>query len=302
MNLTGPILVFGASGQVGRALLKILGHHGIGFFSSQADFKNFSTLFDLLKKSSPSAVINAAAYTAVDLAETHESLATEINGKTPGLIAQWCTQEQIPFIHYSTDYVFSGEGSHPWQENSPVGPLNAYGRSKLEGEIQVQSAGGNFLIFRTSWVYDGIGKNFLTTMLKLGKSKKTLEIVNDQWGAPTYAGHLAQATLQCLSSALLSNSFPSGIYHLCNDGETNWLNFAHTIFQMATQKGLPLVIEQVYGISSSDYPTPAKRPLNSRLNLDKTQNTLGVRLPHWKVGLKECLESIGGNSNESHSS
>lgn len=286
-------LVFGAKGQVGSALTKLLGSGRVlALDYPEVDFAKPETLGKLLDEIQPRHIINAAAYTAVDQAESEEPLATLINADAPGALAQWCSKYQIPFVHYSTDYVFDGSGNSPWKETSPTAPKNAYGRSKLAGEQLVQLAGGKFIIFRTSWVYDATGKNFLKTMLRLGKEREFLRVVNDQCGAPTYAPHLARGTLRALEFAVQQKTFPSGIYHLCNSGVTHWCEFAEMIFKHAKNKGLPLRIHKVEPITTDAYPTPAKRPLNSRLDLEKAKSVLQVVLPPWQEGLQECMELI----------
>ncbi len=286
------ILVLGSTGQVGSALLKLLGPRGLGLDRSQANLENPDSILPLLNQIQPAVVINAAAYTAVDLAEKNSELAMKINGDAPGVLAQWCSQNKIPFIHYSTDYVYSGDGENPWNEEDPVAPLNVYGLSKLKGEQNIQALGDAYWIFRTSWVYDQKGKNFLNTMLRLGKERDTLQVVNDQWGAPTYATHLAQATLIALENATNLPTFPSGIYNVCNSGITSWYGFATAIFEMARAKGMSLKIRSLLPIPTSAYPTPAKRPYNSRLNLQKTEKILKIQLPHWHKGLEECMEDL----------
>lgn len=287
-----PIVILGSKGQVGKALLDLLKEHAIGLDRSQANLENPEAIIPLLNQIQPSSIINAAAYTAVDLAEQNQALAMKINGDAPGVLARWCADHQIPFVHYSTDYVFSGEGDRPWKEKDPVSPLSSYGKSKLEGEKQIAAAGGKYLIFRTSWVYDAFGKNFVNTILRLGREKEALRIVSDQIGAPTYAPHLAKATIEALRVALEINQFPSGVFHLCNSGETTWHEFALAIFELARSKKMPLQIKKVEPILTSEYPTPATRPLNSRLNLNQIYHVLGVSLPDWKIGLKECMEHI----------
>ncbi|MEK6704358.1 MAG: dTDP-4-dehydrorhamnose reductase, partial [Bdellovibrionota bacterium] len=235
------------------------------------------------------AIINAAAYTQVDRAEEEVESCRLINGEAPGVIAGWCAKKQIPFIHYSTDYVFSGNGDKPWREDDPVSPLSAYGQSKLLGEQTVAKAGGKWLIFRTSWIYDAKGKNFLQTMLRLAKEKDEINVVADQIGAPTYATHLAAATLRALDKALRSEPFPSGIYHLCNRGETSWHGFAEAIIASAKNSGISIRVNKVNAIQTKDYPTPARRPQNSRLCTDKAMRVFATELPDWGEGLSECM-------------
>lgn len=290
----GPskVLVLGASGQVGRALLELLGGRGIGLARSEADLGRPDSLTRVLDRHQLSAVINAAAYTQVDKAEEEEFLAEKINAESPAVLAQYCSRHSIPFIHYSTDYVFSGEGSRPWVEEDPTAPLNAYGRTKLSGEKKVAEQGGSWITFRTSWVYDAQGQNFVKTMLRFGAEKDELRIVSDQWGAPTYAPHLAEATLQVLEKALGLQVFPSGLYHLCNAGETSWHGFALEIFRLARENGLPLRVSKVSPIATAEFPRPAARPLNSRLAMEKVKRVFGVQMPPWPVGLQKCMERL----------
>ncbi|HEX8234572.1 MAG TPA: dTDP-4-dehydrorhamnose reductase [Abditibacteriaceae bacterium] len=291
----GQVVVVGASGQVGRALISLLGARGIGLSRPAADLEHPEELLvileALLSHHKVQAVINAAAYTQVDKAEEERDAAMRINGEAPALLARWCATREIPFVHYSTDYVFPGTGSRPWAEDDDTSPLNVYGESKLAGEQGITAAGGQYLVFRTSWVYDAFGKNFLKTMLRLGHERDKLSVVADQHGAPTYAPQLAQATLQALSHAQ-TEGFNRGIYHLCNGGETTWHGFAQSIFDAARSHGWDLKVQSVEAVPSAAYPTPAKRPLNSRLNNDKAQHALGVKLPHWQDGLNACLNQL----------
>jgi dTDP-4-dehydrorhamnose reductase len=294
-----PLLILGANGQIGSALIQLLGSQGVGITRNEVDCSNMDQfareLSLVLEKYHPSAVINAAAYTQVDRAEQEQSLAFTVNAEAPTKAASMCAALSIPFIHYSTDYVFPGHGNQPWKEEDPTGPLNVYGKSKLEGERGVAAAGGQWLIFRTSWVYDHSGKNFLKTILRLAGERETLRIVSNQWGAPSYASHLAQATLQALKSAQRlggSDAFPSGIYHLCNQGATSWYGFAEAIVQQARAQLIPLQVKTIEPILTSDYPTPAKRPLNSRLDLSKLKRSFDLTLPPWEVGLKECMKKL----------
>jgi dTDP-4-dehydrorhamnose reductase len=292
----GQIVVVGASGQVGRALVSLLGARGIGLSRPTADLEHPEELLVSLEEHlayhKVQAVINAAAYTQVDKAEEERDAAMRINGEAPALLARWCAAREIPFIHYSTDYVFPGTGSRPWMEDDDTAPLNVYGQSKLAGEQGIAAAGGQYLIFRTSWVYDAVGKNFLKTMLRLGRDRDKLSVVADQHGAPTYAPQLAQATLAALGHAQSEEQFPGGIYHLCNGGETTWHGFAQSIFDAARSRGWNLKVQSIEAVPSSAYPTPAKRPMNSRLSNDKAQHVLGVKLPHWQDGLDACLNQL----------
>lgn len=291
-----PILIFGANGQVGGALKALLGDQAIAFSSREADFTDPQAIATLLAGLSPAprAIINAAAYTLVDKAESEEPVALAVNAETPGVIARYAADHDIPFIHYSTDYVFAGTGSNALKESDPVDPQNAYGRTKLQGEENIRKEGGKWLIFRTSWVYDDKGKNFLNTMLRLGKEREHLRVVNDQFGAPTYAPALAEATLAALENATQQPDFPSGIYHLSGGGLTNWHGFAEAIFQEAAAKGIVLAVKELEGIPTSAYPTPAKRPANSQLDCSRASQVLQVSLPDWRVSLKECMGRVAG--------
>lgn len=299
-------LVFGGNGQIGQALGALL-EDAVLLGREEADFSEPESLSAVIAEINPESIINAAAYTQVDKAEEEEALATIINGEAPGVLAREAARRGIPFVHYSTDYVFDGTGDAPRKENANPAPLNAYGRSKREGEKAVVAAGGAYLIFRTSWVYDSFGKNFLTTMLRLGAERETLSVVADQIGAPSYAPHLAEATLEALEEAHKEagmsgrvkrgvnanhrNVFPSGIYHLCNGGETSWHGFAEAIFAEAKRRGMEMRVRSVEPIPSTAYPASAARPLNSRLDCGKLDETFGLRLPDWREGLREAMEA-----------
>jgi dTDP-4-dehydrorhamnose reductase len=285
------ILVFGKDGQVGQALGGLLGLEAVMYGREEANFLRPESLRSLIQLANPLAVINAAAYTAVDRAEDEEAAAFTINAEAPLVLAEECKKLGIPLVHYSTDYVFNGTGNRPWHEDMPVAPANIYGKSKRAGEEAIMSVGGDYLILRTSWVYDAMGRNFLTTMLRLGAERERLSVVSDQIGAPTYALHLADRTVTALHRAISAPRFPTGIYHVCNAGETSWYNFAKSIFTYARQMGCELKIAEVQPILSADYPTPAKRPKNSRLDCTKAQQSLGIVMPHWEVGLREAIRA-----------
>lgn len=288
---TQPLLILGSTGQIGQALSAILGKQALALSRAEADLAHPEALPALLDNIRPRTVINAAAYTQVDRAEQEESLAHIVNGTAPGVIAQWCAIHDVPFVHYSTDYVYPGNGSAPWREDVPPAPLNAYGRSKLAGDSAVARAGGKWLILRTSWVYDHAGKNFPNTIIRLAHERETLRIIADQYGAPSYAPDLAKATLAILSQAQNMPKFPSGIYHLCNAGETTWHEFATQIISEMQKRGMQFKTEKIVAITTNDYPTPAQRPLNSRLNSDKLAQTFGISLPHWEDALIRCLQT-----------
>lgn len=295
MNNDQELVIFGKGGQLGDAFHKLV--PGAVFFTEyDADFTDPEAVSNVLVNLSPSAIINTAAYTAVDPAEENEDTALKINATAPGILAQYCSKKNIPFVHYSTDYVFSGNGSTPWKEEDIPAPLNAYGRSKLAGEQSIIATGCKHLIFRTSWVYDALHKNFFTSMLNLGQERPEIAVVNDQIGAPTYAPHLAQFSLKALKLALKKEYFPSGIFHFCNQGYTSWFDFALKIFSLAMESGVKLKIEHVNAIASSDYPALATRPKNSKLDCSKAKAIFNINFPDWEDGLKECIKAYGKNN------
>ncbi len=286
--LSNPLIV-GKNGQLGRALLELLPNaNAIG--SQDLDLTSIEMIPETIASFKPSIVFNAAAYTAVDKAEEEEPIAHLINAEAPAVMAALCAVKNIPFIHYSTDYVFDGRGEAAWSEDNTPDPLNAYGRGKLHGEDLVLKSEADHMIFRTSWVYDAHGANFLKTMLRLAGGREEISVVHDQIGCPTYAPHLAECSVQAVKNAAKSARFPSGIYHLGGGGEpVSWHGFAETIF--AEYEG-ELKVKKVNRILTSDYPTPAARPLNSRLNCNKAKAILGIEMPDWKQGLKECLKEL----------
>ncbi len=287
------IVVFGSTGQVGRALRAAVGDTQAVFLSrNEVNFSDLDAVKRSLDRHQPRVLINAAAYTAVDRAENESSLAHTINGEAPGVIAKWCKERDIPFVHYSTDYVFDGSGDHFWTENDRPSPLNVYGESKLLGERRIQEVGGKYLILRTSWVYCHTGNNFVRTMLKLGQELTSLKVVDDQLGSPTYAPDIARATLVALDLAMRKESFQYGIYHLTGNGVTSWFNFANEIFAVAREQGWQLKVDQIMPIKSVNLPRSAVRPRNSRLDNQKIRTTFGIQLPDWNHSLRDCLMSM----------
>ena len=282
-------LVFGGQGQLGTALRRLM-PDAVFLDRREADMSRPESLTHVLEKHAPDVVINAAAYTQVDNAEAEEELAQLVNAESPAVMAIYCAANNVPLIHFSTDYVFDGSGDAPWHEHDPVNPLNAYGRTKLAGEDKIQQVGGKYLIFRTSWLYDATGKNFLNTMLRLGAEREELRIVSDQYGAPTYVPQMAAASLNALNHALALDEFPSGVYHLCHSGAATWHGFALAIFEQARRMGITLKVRSVLPVASADYPTAAKRPHNSRLDCSKAYIALGVDMPSWQQGLAACME------------
>lgn len=287
MILNNPLII-GKGGQLGNAMMDLLPDaNAIGI--DDLDLTKIDIIPEVMESYKPSIIFNTAAHTAVDKAEEEEPLAHLINAEAPAVMAAFCKVENIPFIHYSTDYVFDGSGEQAWKEGDEPNPLNAYGRSKLRGEEMVMASGVDTMIFRTSWVYDAHGKNFLNTMLRLGKEREELSIVSDQVGCPTYAPHLAKYSLQAVQNVANSATcFPTGIYHLGGGGEpVSWYDFAKAIF--SEYEG-DLSVKSVTRSLTKDYPTPAQRPLNSRLDCSKAKNILGIEMPDWRDGLVECMK------------
>jgi len=278
------ILVFGKTGQLARELAQLDDVTCLG--RGQADLSDPAACAVAIRAARPAAVINAAAYTAVDRAEEEEALATLINGEAPGAMARACADLGIPFVHVSTDYVFDGSGETAWQPQDMVAPVNAYGRSKLAGEAAVRAASGTFAILRTSWVVSSHGNNFVKTMLRLGAERDRLTIVADQIGAPTPARDIAQACLD-MARQLSADPGKSGTYHLQGSPEVSWAGLAVEIF---AQTGVDCVVAE---IATSAYPTPALRPLNSRLDCTTLNTVFNIPQPDWRLGLRDILNDLG---------
>ena len=278
------LLVFGKTGQVARELiLQGSAHEITALGRDQADLSDPEACAAIIAQSNADAVINAAAYTAVDKAEEEEDLATVINGDTPGAMARACAAKDIPFLHVSTDYVFDGTGETPWSPSDPVAPQNAYGRSKLAGEEAVRAAGGPHFILRTSWVFSAHGANFVKTMLRLSETRDHLTVVADQIGGPTAARDIARALL-AIAPQLANRS--GGTYHFAGQPSVSWADFAREIFAKSGRN------MQVADIPTSDYPTPAKRPLNSRMDCADLTTDFGVAIPDWRASLGEVLRDL----------
>jgi dTDP-4-dehydrorhamnose reductase len=280
------ILLLGAAGQVGKELQTTLAPVGevVSKSRSDLDLTNLEALVEQVRHHHPQVIVNAAAYTAVDRAETEPELAHLINSQVPRLLAQEAQHLGAYFLHLSTDYVFDGGQNTPYLETAATEPLGVYGHSKLAGELAIQAVGGNFLILRTAWVYGVHGKgNFVKTMLRLGRERSQLKVVVDQIGTPTWARDLAQAI------AVLVSQSPTGIYHFTNSGVASWYDFAVAIFTEARALGLPLQVEQVVPITTDAYPTPARRPAYSVLSNAKISAVLGVHPPHWQGALGKML-------------
>ena len=270
------VLVFGKTGQVARALSELPDTSCLG--RDAADLNDPAACAKAICASAPRAVINAAAYTAVDQAESEEELAFRVNASAPAAMAEACADLGIPFVTISTDYVFDGSGQRPWKPNDPPAPVNAYGRSKLAGEQAVAAAGGSWAVLRTSWVFAPGGKNFATTMLRLGAERDRLSIVADQIGGPTPAAAIAQACLT-IAEVLRTNPSDSGVYHISGEPDVSWADFAREIFRQA---GVDCAVDDV---GTADYPTPAARPLNSRLDCSGLETVFGIKRPDWRAHL-----------------
>jgi dTDP-4-dehydrorhamnose reductase len=289
------ILVTGVSGQLGFELARTMQGLGrvVALDRSKLDLSDLDQVRAVVREIRPTLIINPAAYTAVDKAESEPDLAMRINGEAPGVLAEEARKLGAALIHYSTDYVFNGDKADAYTEDDKTDPQNVYGRTKLAGEQAIAASGADHLVFRTSWVYGTRGKNFLLTMLRLGADRPELKVVADQYGAPTWSNTIATLTAHVAAQALVAADSSlwwkahAGVYHLTANDSTSWQGFASAIFEFADLEKRPSVLP----IPASDYPTPAKRPANSRMSNDKLANAFGLRAPHWKDALELCLAS-----------
>ncbi|MEM5386452.1 dTDP-4-dehydrorhamnose reductase [Paraburkholderia phymatum] len=285
------ILVTGVNGQVGFELARSL--QGLGNIAAlsrqQFDLANFDQIRSVIRELKPALIVNPAAYTAVDLAEKECDDAMRINGEAPGIIAEEAKKLGAPMLHFSTDYVFDGTKPAPYVELDETNPQNVYGASKLAGERAIAEVGGASLVFRTSWVYGGRGKNFLLTMLRLAADRPVLRIVGDQFGAPTWSKTIAALVAHIVAQGHAAGTewwaSKSGVYHLTAGGSTSWAGFAQAIFDMAELEKKP----SVESIPASEYPVPAKRPSNSRMSCEKLAASFGVQVPQWDDALRLCI-------------
>ncbi len=301
------ILLFGAAGQLGWELqrslaplgeLVALDRHSSGLHSGPhgnlcGDLGNLQGIVETIQKVRPDVIVNAAAHTAVDKAESEAVLAHTLNALAPGVMAQEAARLGALLVHFSTDYVFDGSGSRPWREDDPTGPLSVYGQTKLDGERLIQPACPNHLIFRTSWVYAARGGNFAKTMLRLGQERERLSVIDDQFGAPTGADLLADVTAHAIRQ-VLQRPQDAGLYHLVAGGETTWNGYAKYVLGQARQ-ALPAInikATEVAAVATSAFPTPARRPHNSRLDTSRLQATFGLSLPDWQQGVARMLTEI----------
>ena len=278
------LLVFGRSGQVAQELAR-LAPQARFLDRAQADLADPAACAAAIRDSGCAAVLNAAAHTAVDRAESEPDLAHRINAQAPAAMARACAELGLPFLSISTDYVFDGSGARPWTETDPTGPLGVYGASKLAGEQAIASAGGQWAVLRTSWVFSAHGANFVRSMLRLGRERDELRVVADQHGGPTPARAIAHACLTMLA-ALRADPARGGIYHFAGQPDTTWADFARAIMAGA---GLPC---RIIDISTSDYPTPARRPANSRLDCAAILRDFGISRPDWQAGLATVLQEL----------
>jgi len=291
------VLVFGEKGQIASELGQLQKnnkHQNVIFISSErANFLNTITVEKVLNAEQPNIVINTSAYTLVDMAEEENDKCMQINASTVGVIANWCKLNSATLIHFSTDYVFDGTSTSEYSETDPTSPINFYGKSKLKGEQLIQDSGlKNYFIFRTSWICSPYSSNFVKTMLKLAKEREILNVVNDQFGCPTFAKDIALFVFQKLNQF---NNFPSGIYNLTNSGNTTWYLFAEKIFQEANSFELynqEFKLRQLGSISSDQYKTKAKRPKNSKLSSKKFTETFHYLMPSWQTSLNQTIRGI----------
>ena len=296
------MLLFGQGGQVGWELQRSLAPLGeliaLDFDSRQpcGDFTCLDDIAKTVRAIAPDVIVNAAAYTAVDKAESEPELVRTINALAPGILAREARKLGSWLIHYSTDYVFDGSGSKPWLETDTTGPLSVYGLTKLEGEEAIRASGCRYLIFRTSWVYATRGGNFARTMLRLAHERERLTVIDDQIGAPTGADLLADVTAHAIRTALQQPEL-SGLYHLVAGGETSWHGYASFVLNLARQAGIDLKVaaDKVIPVPTSAFPLPARRPMNSRLETNKLQTAFDVHLPLWQAGVARMLDEVMGS-------
>jgi dTDP-4-dehydrorhamnose reductase len=296
-NLAGlKILLLGKNGQVGWELQRSLSPLGelIALDRHSTDFcgdlTNLNGLADTVMRVAPDVIVNAAAYTAVDKAESDSDSAQLVNTAAPGVLAAAAAKAGAWLVHYSTDYVFDGSGSKPWVETDPTGPLNVYGKTKLEGEQRIAGQCAKHLIFRTSWVYAARGGNFAKTMLRLARERETLHVINDQFGAPTGADLLADVTAHTIAH-VLDRPHDAGLYHLAAGGETTWFEYAKYVIDQSLQgqEAPEMIVKKIIPVATSAFATAAQRPHNSRLNTAKLQQTFGLWLPPWQQGVSRML-------------
>jgi dTDP-4-dehydrorhamnose reductase len=293
-------MITGVTGQVGGALVKVLAStfSVVGTTRNEFDLSRPDKISSTLDRIAPDLIINPAAYTAVDRAEDEKEIAFSINAEAPGIIARWAAERRIPLVHFSTDYVFDGGATRPWREDDPANPLSVYGASKRAGEDAIRAAAGLHLIIRTSWVYAAHGANFLRTITRLAKERKELRIVADQFGAPTSARLIADAVARILGSggSALADRFAAsqGAVNIAASGETSWHEFAVAVVEGLKARSVTLAVEGIVPIATKDYPTKAKRPKNSRLDLTRLNEVFRIKPPNWEQALAPELDQVAG--------
>lgn len=296
------VLLLGKNGQVGwelqRSLVPLgelvaLDRHSTLAGGGCGDLNDMDGLRETVLRLRPDVIVNAAAHTAVDKAESEPELARTLNATAPGVLAEAAQAVDALLVHYSTDYVFDGSGTTPWTEDAATGPLSVYGQTKLDGERLIAASGARHLIFRTSWVYAARGGNFARTMLRLAQERERLTVIDDQFGAPTGAELIADVTAHAVRQTLRDDAC-CGIHHLAATGETTWTGYARFVLETARalQPGLALKAQEVAPVPTSAFPTPARRPLNSRLNTARLRGAFGLNLPHWQQGVRRMLAEI----------
>lgn len=303
--MSGRILLTGVNGQVGGALLPMLQVMGevVAPTRSELDLRDADAVRRYVREVAPRWIVNPAAYTAVDKAESEPELAYAINAEAVSVLGQEAAALRIPIISFSTDYVFPGNGEQPWLETDDPGPLNVYGASKLLGEQELEDFGAAYIVFRTSWVYGATGNNFLKTILRLAREREEMKIVADQHGAPTWSEDLARLVVQTItrmeheaqaSGAALEHVVwaKGGVYHACAAGETTWFGFASEFLRLAQLAEPEQRFARLVPIPTSEYPTPAKRPLNSRLNCERLRRELGFVLPTWQESVAKVMAQL----------
>ena len=291
------VLVTGRDGQLARGLVETAGAgvKVVAVGRPEFDLADENSVTAVVARERPDIVVNAAAYTAVDKAEAEPAVAHAINALGAEHVAAACAANAIPIIHISTDYVFDGTKDGPYVEDDPAAPINVYGRTKLEGERRVAKACERHLILRSAWVHSPWGVNFVRTMLRLATTRPSIGVVDDQKGSPTYAPHLAAMVLAIAGRVAADPAgMRWGVYHAVGGGETTWFGFAREVFRRAAEQGLPAA--EVAAIAAAAYPTLARRPANSRLNCDRLRLSLGLELPDWRVGVKDCVARISASA------
>jgi dTDP-4-dehydrorhamnose reductase len=292
------LLLTGKNGQVGFELQRALAPLGeiVAVDHAECDLSDAEAIRALVRRVQPDVIVNPAAYTAVDKAESDQDTAYAVNAVAPGVFGEEAARLNALVVHYSTDYVFDGNKVGAYSEDDTPNPQSVYGQSKLAGEQALQASGAKHLTFRTSWVVGAHGNNFAKTMLRLAVDRDSLGVVADQWGAPTSAALLADVTAQLIRQHALAgdHTFPYGVYHLVAGGETNWHDYACYVIEAARAAGKPIKVtpDNIKAITTADYPLPAPRPANSRLDTRKLQDTFGLILPHWQLGISHILEQI----------